>query len=71
MARDYVDIGSTPCDEECAQVVRRLLIGDCPWMAMYLDLRQGTLHPVLATPQNVSRITKLREAHLIRRGDRY
>lgn len=49
------------------QVVRRLLIGDCPWMALYLDLRQGTLHPVLATPRNVSRITNLREARLIRR----
>jgi hypothetical protein len=49
------------------QVVRRLLIGDCPWMALYLDLRQGTLTPVLASPRNVSRIAKVREAQLIRR----
>ena len=49
------------------QVVRRLVMGDCPWMALYLDLHHGTLSPILATPENVSRITKIREARLVRR----
>lgn len=48
------------------QVVRRLLIGDCPWMALYLDLQAGTLTPVLATPENVARITGLRRNRLMR-----
>ncbi|MFQ6027534.1 MAG: hypothetical protein ACE5Q6_08585, partial [Dehalococcoidia bacterium] len=49
------------------QVVRRLLLGTCPWMALYLDLENGTLNPVLATPQNVSRITQMRESRLVRK----
>ena len=49
------------------QVVRRLLLGDCPWMALYLDLHQGTLNPVFATPENVTRITGVRESRLVRR----
>jgi hypothetical protein len=52
------------------QVVRRLLMGDCPWMALYLDLRQGTLNPVPATPQNVARIAHVRESRLIFRSER-
>jgi PRTRC genetic system ThiF family protein len=49
------------------QVVRRLLMGTCPWMALYLDLENGTLNPVFATPENVSRVTRIREARLVRR----
>jgi PRTRC genetic system ThiF family protein len=52
------------------QVVRRLLMGECPWMALYLDLRQGTLNPVPATPQNVARIAHVRESRLIFRSER-
>lgn len=49
------------------QVVRRLLIGECPWMALYLDLRMGSLNPVECTPKNVARIANVRESSLIRR----
>ena len=49
------------------QVVRRLFRGDCPWMALYLDLALGTLNPVLATPENVARITGMRVSQLVRR----
>ena len=37
------------------QMVRRLMAGDCPYMALYLDLNTGTLTPHLATPENVER----------------
>jgi PRTRC genetic system ThiF family protein len=49
------------------QVVRRLLLGTCPWMALYLDLGLGTLNPVAAAPENVARVTGLRESQLVRR----
>ena len=49
------------------QVVRRLLIGNCPWMALYLDLQNGTLNPVFATPETVARITGMRVSQLVRR----
>ncbi len=39
------------------EVVRRLIEGTCLWMQLYLDLEAGTLHPVLATPEVVKRIT--------------
>lgn len=39
------------------EVVRRLIEGTCPWMQLYLDLEGGTLHPVLATPEAVQKIT--------------
>ena len=40
------------------QVVRRLVAGTCPWMALYLDLTQGTVRPVYATPEEVRKVVK-------------
>ena len=39
------------------QVVQRMVTGTCPWMAIYLDLEQGSMTPHYATPENVARIT--------------
>lgn len=49
------------------EAVRRLIAGACPWMQLYLDLEAGTLHPVLAAPEAVARLTGLREGRLVRR----
>jgi len=38
------------------EVVRRLIEGTCPWIQLYLDMEAGTLHPVLATPEEVEKI---------------
>ena len=35
-----------------ANIVRRMAANDCPFMAIYLDLRQGSMRPVWATPEN-------------------
>jgi hypothetical protein len=40
------------------QVVRRLVAGTCPWMAIYIDLGQGTVRPVYATPEEVGKVVK-------------
>ena len=47
------------------QVVRRLVAGTCPWMALYLALETGTVTPVYATPENVSKITGLPVKNLV------
>lgn len=47
------------------QVLRRLVAGTCPWMALYLDLHAGTVHPVYATPENVSKVTGIKAERLI------
>jgi PRTRC genetic system ThiF family protein len=49
------------------EVVRRLIQGTCPWMALYLDLEAGILSPVMAAPDNVARITRVRQRKLERR----
>jgi hypothetical protein len=38
------------------EVVRRIVVGTCPWMQVYLDLENGTLSSVLATPEAVPKI---------------
>ena len=38
------------------QAVRRMAANDCPWMALYLDLEQGTMVPRYATPENVEAV---------------
>jgi len=43
------------------EVVRRLIDGTCPWMQFYLDLDAGMLTPVLAKPENVARITRIKK----------
>lgn len=47
------------------EVVRRLINGSCSWMQLWLDLDAGTLTPVLATPENVQKITKGKVKNLI------
>ena len=49
------------------EVVRRLLNGTCPWMQLYLDLEQGTLTPVFATPENVAKILKVKKEKVMER----
>jgi PRTRC genetic system ThiF family protein len=39
------------------EVVYRILVGNCPWMQLNFDMEAGTLTPVLATPENVARMT--------------
>jgi len=47
------------------EVVRRIIEGTCPWMQLYLDLDAGTLTPTMATPEAVSRLTRIRISKLI------
>lgn len=42
------------------EVVRRLLLGTCPWMGLYLGLERGELRPVYATPQEAARLMGLK-----------
>jgi hypothetical protein len=49
------------------EVVRRIIDGACPWMGLYLDMENGSLNPVYATPQNVSRLTIIPERKLIQK----
>ncbi|MCY4623962.1 MAG: ThiF family adenylyltransferase [Chloroflexi bacterium] len=37
------------------QAVRRLVAGTCPFMALYLDMEQGSVTPTYATPEAVAR----------------
>ena len=47
------------------EVVRRIMNGTCPWMGLYLDMEAGSLSPVYATPEVVSRVTGIHERKLI------
>ena len=38
------------------QVVRRMVAGTCPFMALYLDMELGTVTPSYATPEAVARV---------------
>ena len=49
------------------EVARRLILGTCPWMSLFLDLDTGELKPTYATPEAVSRITGLRVRSLMHR----
>jgi molybdopterin/thiamine biosynthesis adenylyltransferase len=40
------------------EVVHRIIEGTCSWMQLYLDLEEGTLHPVQAMPQTGERLIK-------------
>ena len=50
------------------EVVRKLIEGTCLWMQLYLDLEAGTLHPVLATPELVERITGIKKRKFMMKG---
>ncbi|MBI4286320.1 MAG: ThiF family adenylyltransferase [Chloroflexi bacterium] len=50
------------------EVVRRLIEGTCPWMQLYLDLAEGTLHSVPATPGAVTRILGIKKQKIIQKG---
>jgi hypothetical protein len=47
------------------EVVRRILNNTCFWMALYVDMEAGSLSPVYATPENVSRVTGIPQRKLI------
>ena len=47
------------------QVVRRMAANDCPHMSLDLDLEQGTMTPMYATPESVSRITGVELQNLV------
>ena len=38
------------------QVVRRMVAGTCPFLALYLDMDQGTVTPSYVTPETVARL---------------
>jgi hypothetical protein len=42
------------------EVTRRIIEGTCSWMQLYLDLEAGSLTNVLATPELVARILKVK-----------
>ena len=41
------------------QVVRRMEVGSCPFIGLYLDMEQGTVTPNYATPEAVERVSGL------------
>ena len=41
------------------QVVRRMVAGTCPFMALYLDMDQGTVSPTYVTPKAVERLVEI------------
>ncbi len=47
------------------EVVRRLIDGTCPWMALFLDMDTGEMKPTYATPEAVARVTGLRRNNLV------
>jgi len=49
------------------EVVRRLLLGTCPWMSLFLDLDTGELKPTYATPEVVSRMMRVPVGSLVLR----
>lgn len=46
------------------EVVRRLIDGKCPWVQLYLDMNNGILQPVFATPEILEDMIK----HKIKKG---
>ena len=53
------------------EVVRRLITGTCPWMSLFLDLDTGELKPTYATPENVSRLTKIQIRRLLGKNEQW
>jgi hypothetical protein len=49
------------------EVTRRLILGTCPWMSLFLDLDTGELKPTYPTPELVSRMTGIRVRNLMHR----
>jgi len=43
------------------EVVRRLIKGTCSWFQLYLDLENGTLRPVLASPEILKEMFHIKE----------
>ena len=52
------------------EVVRRLIVGTCPWVQLYLDMQAGTLVPVLATPEIIKSLSKRKGGSHERRAER-
>jgi hypothetical protein len=48
-----------------AEVVRRLLAGTCPWMALNIDLDLGEVRPTFATPEVVARMMRIPKTRLL------
>lgn len=46
------------------EVTRRLIVGTCPWVQLYLDMNNGTLQPVFANPETLEDMLK----HKIKKG---
>ncbi len=44
------------------QVVRRMVAGTCPFLALYLDMDQGTVSPSYVTPEAVARLVARTDA---------
>ena len=48
------------------QVVRRMVAGTCPFMALYLDMDVGTVTPTYATPEAVDRVVQAGVGEMVR-----
>jgi len=51
------------------EAVSRLTAGTLTWMAAYVDLEQGTLRTVPASPRELARITGIPETNLVKTAD--
>lgn len=40
------------------ETVRRIVMGACPWMQIIVDMEQGAMTPVMATPENCREIMR-------------
>lgn len=43
------------------EVVNRLIMGTCPWIQLYLDIKEGTLVPVPATSGSINSIMRKKQ----------
>ena len=48
------------------QVVRRMVAGTCPFMALYLDMDLGTVTPTYATPETAHLVVKTTAGEMLR-----
>ena len=48
------------------QVVRRMVAGTCPFMALYLDMELGTVTPTYATPETAHQVVKTTAGEMLR-----
>lgn len=53
------------------EVVRRIIAGTCPWMQLYIDMNDGRVNPIFATPEAVAKIADKSTKELVHKDQHY